>query len=389
MSRLVSWGAVALLLSPAALHAAEPDKPASDKIAEVSGSAEFLRSVPKHFATLTAVDPAKRRVTLILEGEKEAKELPLTPDAEVKVAGWWGRLDQLTLNDRVWVWLHTDRDKKPDAVFLLADELSEQDIHGRGVTLVAKDATTITIKPTKGDNRTLKAKSTDGLTDTKPLYVQTQGDTVRLVYDVDAFDKRQAEQKAALAKRWADEGLPGTVTFLHLSGEMEFMLDHEAMRWGRSLQYGDKVTLEVAKPITAVVKSMQPWRERTQVRLVAHGIDQTDLRIGQRTRLKMKPPSEEVQKSPLPPDVDRPRATKAERVEWFLASIYCTCVVKGDGCTGHFYTLASCNPNACGMPNAVRKQIAERIDKGMSDREIFEQMYKEKGRFLVQPHLLP
>src|SRR5579864_9699301 len=88
------------------LFAQEPkDKELQAKTKEIAGVAEFLRSVPKHFATLQAVDPAKRRVRLLIEGDKLAKSWELMPDAEIKVAGWWGRLEQFTPGDRVWVWL--------------------------------------------------------------------------------------------------------------------------------------------------------------------------------------------------------------------------------------------------------------------------------------------
>jgi hypothetical protein len=376
----------------ALLHAAEPaPKSTNDKIIEIAGKAEFLRAVPKRFAALKAVDPTRLSVTLLIEGETLPKVWPLAPDAEVKVAGWWGRLDQFTLGDRVWVWFQADRNKQAVAVALLADELSEQDMHGQGVTLVAKDPGGVTIKPAKGDNRTLKTtQSLDGLALDKPIYVQSNGDTARLVLDAAAFEKRRKGQETVLSKRWADEGLPGTATFLHrFSGEMEIMLDHEAMRWGRSLKSGDEVRIDAVPPIAAVVKEVRPWRERTQVRLVVNGFDQTDLHVGQRVHLKMPPPSEGVDGAALPPDVDRPRTSKDERVEWFLASIYCTCSVSGDGCTGDFYTLASCNPNACGMPKQARKEIGGLIDKGLTDRQIFERLLKDRGPDLVHPHLAP
>jgi hypothetical protein len=210
-----------------------------------------------------------------------------------------------------------------------------------------------------------------------------------MMLDPAAFEKRRAEQKEWLRKRWADEGLPGSVAFAHtFSGELDFMLDHEAMRWGRSLKTGDKVTLTATPPIPAVVKQVKPWRERTQVRLVVNSFEQAELTPGQQLHLKMPAPSLEVETAQLPPDLDRPR-DKAERVEWFLASIYCTCKIAGDGCTGHFYTLASCNPNGCGMPNHVRKIIAGKIDKGLTDRQVFEELLKEQGPDLVRPHLLP
>jgi hypothetical protein len=377
----------ALCLSPAAARAADT---AADKIKEVAGTAEYLRSVPKYFATLQEVDAAGRRVTLLVEGEKQPKSWTLTPDAEVKVLGWWGRLDQLTVGDRVWVWLHANREKKPVGILMLADEPSEQDMHGDGLPMVALSASNITVKPIKGDNRSLKTGAKlDGLAVGKPVYLQSAGDMARFVVDGAGFEKKRSDQRALLRKHWLDEGLPGTVMFLHLSGEMELMLDHEAMRWGRSLKMGDKVTIPTAgKPIPAVVKEVRAWRERTQLRLVAHGADQTDLAVGQRVRLKMPAPVADVDDSPWPSDLDRPRA-KAERVEWVLASMYCPCKVKGDGCTGDFYTLASCNPNACGMPNHVRKLVAGMIDKGMSDQQIFEELRKEFGTGLTRPHLLP
>jgi hypothetical protein len=399
MFRLALLSALAVA---APLPAAEPDpKPANEKIKEVAGTAEFLRSVPKHFATLQHVDRARQRITLLLEGETQPREWPLAPDAEIKRFGWWGRLHQFQVGDRVWVWLQLDRVKQPIAISMLADEPSEQDIHGDGVTVEAFKDDEITLKsPLRDGKRSLKINkgeiyrgkdkaAASTLKVGERLYVQSAGDRARFILDPAALEARRTEQKATLRQRWIDEGLPGTVTFLHrFSGEMEFMLDHEAMRWGRSLKLGDKVSLPGDPAIAAVVKWVKPWRERTLVRLVVHGADQGDLTLGQRTFLRMPAPSAEVETAVLPPDIDQPRG-KAERVEWFLASIYCACKVKGDGCTGHFYTLASCNPNGCGMPNHVRQQVGEWIDKGMTDRQIFEKLLKEQGPDLLRPHLLP
>ena len=116
--------------------------------------------------------------------------------------------------------------------------------------------------------------------------------------------------------------------------------------------------------------------------------DLGDLTPGQRLALHMTPPPIEVDEASLPPDLDRPRA-KTERIEWFLASIYCPCGVNGDTCTGDFYTLSSCNPNACGMPQHMRQVIAGKIDKGLTDRQIFEELLKEQGPDLLRQHLRP
>ena len=364
-------------------------KPKGPKM--VAGTAEFLRSVPKEYATLRSVDVARHQIAVVAEGDDMPRIWPLTPDAEVKIAGWWGRLDQLQVGDRVWLWFKTNRNKKPVAVCMLADELSEQDMHGPGVTITTNVPGKVTLKSAKGN--TWELKTTLGFLSSfavgNKAYIQSAEGKTRLSFNAPAFEERRAEQKAAMRKRWANEGLPGTVTFLHVfNGEMEFMLDHEAMRWGRSLKNGDAVTLAAQAPIKGQVKQVSPWGERTRLRLVVHARDQADLSLGQRLYLRMTAPPPEVDDAAEPPDVDRPR-TRAERIEWFLASIYCTCKVGGDGCTGHFYTLACCNPNACGMPNRMRKVIAERIDQGLTDRQIFQQLLKEQGPMLVRPHLLP
>jgi hypothetical protein len=391
--------AVCLLLAGRAAADGPEGKKLNEKVKEIAGTAEFLRSVPKHFATLEAVDVPGRRVTLRIEGQAKPTVWPLVPDAEVKVLGWWGRLDQFKIGDRVWVWLKTDRKKRPVAVSMLADEISEQDIHGPGVMVgrsgpvnnpqPGEPAGTIMLKPVKGKSRELLTTSPLEVKAGSKVYVQSAGGRARAILTPADFEKARAKQKAILRERWVKEGLPGSVAFVHVfSGEMDLMLDHEALRWGRSLKVGDKVTLKADPPIKALVKRVQPWRERTQVRLVVHSFDLADLSPGQRLHLLRTPPPETVDSALLPPDLDRPR-TKQERVEWFLASIYCTCKVMGDRCTGHFYTLASCNPNGCGMPNHMRRVLAEKIDRGLTDRQIFEELLKEHGPTLLRPHLLP
>jgi Protein of unknown function (DUF3179) len=349
----VKWFAWAAEYPATSLYSA--DKPAAapadpnKKVKEVAGTAEFLRLLPKPFATIRDIDLTKQTVTLLADGEKEAKTWPLEPDAELKVGGWWGRLDQFRPGDRVWAWLKLDRKKKPVSVVMLADELSEFDMHGS--LAVKKDA--------------------------EPKFTPAQ------------IDAKRSEQKAWLRKKWNEEGLPGTLTFHHVfSGELELTLDHEAMRWGRSLAAGDTVNIQVEPSIKGIVKKVAPWRERTVVRLVVGELESSELKIGQRLKLKMTPPPEALDSGVYPPDIGQPRS-KEERVEWFLASIYCTCGVNRDVCTGHFYTLASCNPNGCGMPNHTRSELAKMIERGLSDQQIFDQLLKDRGPLLLRPHLKP
>ena len=406
MNRSHFAGGLAFLVASPWLFAVAPppskaavDKKAEKAIREVAGTAEFLRSLPKRFGTLVRVDLSGRKVTLRFDGDKSDREWPLTEDAEIKVEGWWGRLDQLVVGERIWAWLKTNRKNQPAAVAMLADDISQQDMQG-AVTVKLAGLNKILLAPEKGPDRALetaKAEAYTGARKVDPnsfpigtkLFVRGKGSEALLLLDAAALELRRAKQRDSLRQRWLSEGLPGNATFLHVfSGEMDLMLDHEAMRWGRSLTKGDKVTLVDNPPIQAVVKNVQPWRERTLVRLVAKSEHLADLRMGQRLFVKMKPPPVEVEASQFPPDIGRPRP-REERIEWFLASVYCTCGVRGDTCTGHFYTLASCNPNGCGQPNLVRSQLGKLIDQGRSDRQIFEQLLKEQGPGLLQPHLLP
>jgi hypothetical protein len=352
----VKWFAWAAEYPDSSVHADQPPatepRPAADvnkTVKAIAGTAEFLRLLPKPYATIKAVDPAARTVTLLTDGDQEPRIWLLEPDAEVKVGGWWGRLEQFKPGDRVWTWLKLDRKKNPVSIVMLADEFSEFDMHG-------------SLRPNAAD---------------KPKFTPQE------------IEAKLLEQRAWLRKKWTEVGLPGTLTFHHVfSGELELTLDHEAMRWGRSLNAGDAVQLQADPPIKAVVKAVTPWRERTVVRLVVGELESSELKIGQRLSLKMTPPAEAVDTSVYPPDMGRER-TRAERIEWFLASTYCTCGVSKDICTGDFYTLASCNPNGCGMPNHRRDLVSKMIDRGLSDKDIFDELRKDAGPLVMRPHLRP
>jgi hypothetical protein len=322
---------------------------ASKAVKAIAGTAEFLRLLPKPFGTVKAIDVKAGTLTFLADGETKAKTWPLEPDAEVKVGGWWGRLEQFKPGDRAWVWLKLDRKKNPVSVVLLADDITEFDMHGS--------------------------------------LQQKPSDTPK--FDPKDIEAKRSEQRTWLRKRWTEVGLPSTLTFHHVfSGELELTLDHEAMRWSRSLAAGDAVHIQADPPINAVVKAVSPWRERTVLRVVVGELETSELKIGQRLMLKMTPLAEAVESSIYPPDIGRERP-RSERIEWFLASTYCTCGINKDTCTGHFYTLASCNPNGCGMPNHRRAELGTMIDRGMTDREIFDALLKESGPLLLRPHLMP
>lgn len=326
-----------LLFGEPAKKGEKPDP--EDELSAAAGSAEVLRLLPKPWAIFKGYDTKANTVSLLIDGEKVPKAWPLEPDAEVKVNGYWGRAHQLAPGQRVWVWLRLDRTKTATSVVMLADEHSEKHIHGK-------------VKFAEPDAR---------------------------------FDAQVEHARAV----WARDGLPGTVSASHVfSGEVEVLIDHEGMRWARGLSRGDTVSVSAHPPIKAVVKAVAPARERTHVRLVVGELAASDLRAGARVSVKVPTPEAGVEVAEYPPDLGRAR-TRDERVEWFLASTYCVCPVAKDTCTGHFYTLASCNPYGCGAPNATRKQIGKLIDAGKGDKDIWDALRAERGALMTRPHLLP
>ncbi len=378
--------AVVLLLAAQAKDAPKPDPLQAQR-------ATLLRSSLKpHAAFLGAQDG---RIRLRLDGESPETSWAVDPDAEIRVRGAWGGLDDLGLGDRVWVWTRVGPDGKPRAVFMIADELSEQDIHQVPYTVAAVDPERRTVEiRRKLDGKTDQVRALKAVAAAElpakgaRVYVQSAGDELVRAVDAEGLAKLKAEQRRRLAERWKASGLPGSVAGLHLlSGEVEVTLDHESMRWGRALKPGDRATLHLEKPLPVLVQDVRPWYERTRVTLVSNGRDLADLAPGRRIRLGVAEPPAEILTSPLPPDADRLR-DPAARAEWILASTYCGCSVSGDVCTGMFYTLAACNTMTCGMPNRVRGFVRPLMEKGLTDREILGKMEVEFGPSMWNPHLL-
>ena len=229
----------------------------------------------------------------------------------------------------------------------------------------------------------------DAFTVKSKVYVRAKGDVAQLLCDAAAFELRRDRQRETLRSRWLKEGLPGSVSFVHVfSGEMDLILDHETMRWARSLKRGDKVTL-AADPRRRRRRQERPAVARTDPGAAGGEVAHlTDLKAGQRLHLRCLPHQKRLNRASSRRTWTG-RASGPSGIEWFLATVYCTCGVRGDTCTGHFYTLASCNPNGCGQPNAMRKCIGQLIDQKLTDRQIIEKLLKDEGPGLLQPHLLP
>jgi hypothetical protein len=387
------------------VFAAPQDPKGAEKI--LKERATLLRSTKKLYALFLEADPRKNEIRLRSEESGQEMIWTVDVDAEIRVHGWWGALEDLKRGDRLWFWVRPEREGRPPAVLMVADEISEQDIHQIPYALGSIDAARRRVelrrKPDgkKEEVRSLEMSAALTLSDegelllgtarAKPrdtVFVQTSGrELLRWVSPEGLADLKRL-QKERLEARWRKNGLPGSVTGLHaVTGEIEILLDHEGMRWGRFLKGGDPVKIHLEKDLDAVALEVRPWNERTRVLLATSGKEIADVPLGGRLRIGIPEPPSEILASRLPSDAGRVREGSA-RAEWVLASTYCACSIAGDGCTGMYYTLASCNGMTCGMPNRVRKFLAPLIEKRMPDKELFEAMEKEFGPAIWKPHLL-
>lgn len=322
--------------------AREPDfKSVEDTTVSTAPPHGNLDIASRRFAVVKGIDARRRRVTLLIDGETEPHEWVLGGDAEVWRDGWWGRLDQFGEGERVWIWFDIDDETKRIAIALLADEASRQAFY-------AAD------KDNKAD---------------------------------ETFEERRAAQQALLRQRWSEEGLPGTlIASSPQRHEIEVMLDHEAAAWARSLEAGDRVTIEADGSTPAVVRRLRPWRERTQLVLEA---DLATMPGSGRLKVRLASPPK-LGDDDLPAGVGKSH-DPAQRLEWLMSSIYCTCGMH-DGCAGHFYTLAACNAGdekPCGLAKQTRQELAKMIDEGVSDQQILEDFLSQRGPNLLRPHMLP
>ena len=334
MTRVLTMAVLMIVSSP------QDEKPSeAEKILKKKTS--LLRASKKDFAAFLGADASKGVVTLRLESDGKERPLNLNPDAEIRIRGSWGRLDDLSQGDRVWIWRALDREKKPAGIIFLADEISEQAVHRMPYTVKSTGAGQVVVhrvlgkkKSRKEVTRTLtpaEAVKIDEVKEGDLVYVQTAGDELRLLLDKAGIEAARQAQEKRLQARWREEGLPGTVTYVHgISGEAEVILDHETMRWARAVKAGALVHVKLDAPIRTVVQDVRPYRERTRMTLVAAGQEFSVLRPGQRVRIGVDPPADAVQASKLPPDLGR-FAEREARIGWVLSSTYCGCSIGGDG----------------------------------------------------------
>jgi len=382
-------------------------KPLNESNTEIAGPLGNQDVTVRHFAILQNFDTERQQLTLQVDGDAETTECSLEPGAEVWYSGWWGRLDQFAKGDRVWVWFSTNRNQT-NTISLLSDELSEQNFYGAGtiesVSSANTDTSSVVVKLSRGGKsveRTIdvptgnlpqgeRISSANALKKGDACFFQTTRDKARMVWTPTEFAQHRTEQMARQSQRWTDDGLPGIVAFHHADPRLvELMLDHESMFWGRTLRPGDRVTLRNRVSVPAIVRQLRPWRERTQVLLELERALPSDSSANRRILVKLETVPENVNVDE-PPGLDQPRSA-AERVDWLMSGIYCTCGMH-DMCAGHFYTLAACDSfgtTPCGLAKRTRENITKGVQQGQTDRDLFEEVLKERGAKLLRPHMSP
>jgi hypothetical protein len=162
-----------------------------------------------------------------------------------------------------------------------------------------------------------------------------EGDTTTLTDVLNAAGLAPArdEQVRRHFDRLASEGLHAVVNDVDsVDGRLVLTTSPAAALWARTLRMNDKVQVARsgtdAKPIDAVVFEVRPDYAKAKVRLVAEGKPLAALRLGDEVRLHMNRPTD--LDPDLPPDIGRFTA-RADRISWFLSTVYCTCGMPHDG----------------------------------------------------------
>ena len=116
----------------------------------IAGTAEFLRAVPKRFATVQAILPDRHDYPAA-DGGTDVKTWTIEPDAEIKCFGWWGRPGAFPRSGiESGSGSKLIEGKQPLAISMMCDEPTEEDMHGGVVRLPPLESWTIVLHPLKG-----------------------------------------------------------------------------------------------------------------------------------------------------------------------------------------------------------------------------------------------
>lgn len=364
----------------------------------------FFSSLVRVFGRFESVDPATRTLTFVEDGSGARRTQPLVTDTDVLIQEQPAQFSDLRAGERVWLALDRGRSSAEyGAVRFVTDEPTYQALHGawytvEGVEPGSRAVTLVAGARLQGQRLTLPAAAGFRLragSRQEGLEALQPGMVVR-------YQTRHAEGRCEIAAAisqlgWAlekarrgaelDTALEAQGAPAHLlaadGSDWQVLVHRAGSAWARGLRAGDSLPLRLADGTTATgrVTGLGPWGEKTRVALQVSG--------------RPAPPPGTLFRVMVP----RPRlsslpaglgiaAQPEERIEWFLSSIYCTCSIAGDRCTGHLFTLSLCDHKGCGKPNSMKQVLSGYIREGLTDAEILKRLLAEEGPELLVPHLL-
>jgi len=363
----------------------------------------FFSRLVRLFGRVESFDPSARTLTVVTDAG-ERLTLPLKLDTDVFLNELPAEPAALRPNDRVWLAMEGNAERKQyDALRFVADEPTYQALHGTWYTVKSVEPVgrivrltgqegekTLDVEvPASPDFELVEGSRRKPFADLRPgMIVRYQSrhrvgryELSRAVSQL-AWSLEKARVGAAIDAALQTDGLPAQAH----AGEAPLwtiLVQRTGSAWARHLRSGSRVTLAVSSGAShpAEVREIGPWGEKTRVVLRLGG--GVTLAADRLLRLRMDRP----EPGPLPAGLGISTEPE-ERVEWFLSSIYCTCSIAGDRCTGHLYTLAMCDHAGCGKPNAMKSVLRGLIRQGFSDAEILRKLEADEGPGLLSPHLL-
>jgi hypothetical protein len=367
----------------------------------------FFSRLVRVFARLERVHPARRTITFVTDADGATWTQPLKVDSDVFLNELPAEANALKPRERVWVAMEGNAAKKEfGVVHFICDEPTYQALHGTWYTVQSVDAGSRKVVLAHGEGAKAERVELTAAPDFELLAGSRKQDFAGLKAEmVVRFQSRyatggyeltqavsqlawafnKARQNEALEQSRVSTGLPGHVVAVD-DNAWTVLIYRTGSEWARRLRRGDRVLLRLDNPsgsadFPAEVREIGPWGEKTRVLLQVNGGTQPAAETP--VRLRMSRP----EKSPLPAGLGI-ATDSAARIEWFLSTVYCTCGIAGDRCTGHLYTLSMCHPTGCGKPMAMRNVLADLIKQGLSDAQILKRLEADEGPELLVPHLL-
>lgn len=288
-------------------------------------SANYFKSMPKSFVRIISYDSALRRLRFAWEAGGKESELPVLPEAEVQRFGYWAEPADFSPGERVWIAVEIDAKETWLAVRIMLDGVSVQSMFHDTYTVGDGELVRDTPSATR-----LRVSLPSGATAGARVFWNSRHEGAALaatdVLDAAAFENARALQVRRHFERLAQAGLSALVNDVDpVDGRLLVTVRRADAIWARTLKMNHKVRIGDWE---AKVHEVRPDYARARVKLVAEGNRLTGLKAGTWVHLKMETPKD--LDPDRPPDPGR-FTERADRIAWFLSTIYCVCGMAHDG----------------------------------------------------------